>query len=136
PQPNPYASRDPQVHTSEGRHRIMDKLSKITLNEVIYEGLPLSEVIKNLTDESRRRDPDQQGINFMIVSNIDAPIGATQFATDPATGAPIAIAAPGGAEAPDVGSALIEINPPLTNMRLRDVLDAIVKVADQQLKWT
>src|SRR5690606_3664871 len=53
PQPNPYATRDPQVHTSAGRHRIMEKLNKITINEVIYEGLPLSEVVKNLADESR-----------------------------------------------------------------------------------
>ena len=97
-------------------------------------GLPLSEVIINLSDEARKRDPEKRGINFLISQNVDsggAP--ATAAATVGPDGQPLP-AAP--AEQMDIGSIQIKINPPLTDVRLADALDAIVKVADKPIKYS
>src|SRR5262249_15519778 len=47
---------------------------------------------------------------------------------------PIPAAAP--AEAIDVGAASVKLVPPLNDVRMADVLDAIVKVADHKIKYT
>src|SRR6266404_4617865 len=70
PLPNPYA-RATLINTSKGRQLIMSKLDRIRLDKG-WDGLPLSEVIKDLGDESKRRDPDKRGINFIINPNADA----------------------------------------------------------------
>ena len=95
------------------------------LNDVKYDGLELSEVIRNLAEETKKRDPDRVGINFLILPDTGGgapPAGAI----DPATGLPVA-ALP--VEAVDVGTVRIKINPPLVNLRLADVLDAIIRTA-------
>ena len=133
PVPNPYA-RTNLVHTGQGRQSIITKLDRIRLDTVKYDGLPLGEVIINLSDESRKRDPEKRGINFIINQNVD-------------TGGPTAPAAPqigpdgnplpaAPAEQVDMSAISIKINPPLTDMRLADVLDVIVKVADRPIKYS
>jgi general secretion pathway protein D len=137
PIPNPYA-RTNLIWTSRGKQVIMSKLDRIRMDNVKYEGLPLSEVIINLNDEAKKRDPERRGINFIINPNSDlgggaaAPGGPGQI--DPATGLPIPAAAP--AEAVDVGATSIKLIPPLNDVRMADVLDAIVKVADKKIKYT
>src|ERR1051326_6616490 len=137
PVPNPYArSRLPS--TSPGRQQIISKLDRIRMDNVKYEGLPLSEVIINLNDEAKKRDPERRGINFIINPNSDLGGGGAApgapGAIDPATGLPIPAAAP--AEAVDVGATSIKILPPLNDVRMADVLDAIVKVADKKIKYS
>lgn len=117
------------------RRGLLKKLHQITLNEVEFKELPLKEVIRILTDESRRRDPENTGVNFLITSSVDAPSAATEYTVDPATGAPVPI----GKDARtyvDIGNAMIEIATPIKDIRLIDVLDAIVLVADQPIKYT
>ena len=49
---------------------------------------------------------------------------------------PVAPAPPQAVELPDIRAITIRISPPLTNVRLVDVLDAIVRVADTPIKYT
>src|ERR1051326_800304 len=84
PVPNPYA-RTNLVHTGPGRELITSKLNRIRLDSVKYDSLPLSEVIQNLSDESKKRDPQKRGINFIINANVDTGAAApTGGAIDPA----------------------------------------------------
>jgi type II secretory pathway component GspD/PulD (secretin) len=133
PVPNPYF-RTNLVHTGMGRQVIMTKLDRIRLDTVKYEGLPLAEVIANLNDEAKKRDPDHRGLNFLLNQNADnagaAAAPQPQLGPD---GQPLP-APP--AEQTDMSTINIKINPPLTDIRLADVLDAIVKVADRPLKYS
>jgi general secretion pathway protein D len=138
PQPNPYA-RTNLIFTSPSRQIIYRKLDTIHLDNVSYDGLPLTEVIKNLSDEAKRRDPERRGINFIVNQNVDTgaaggPQGFVPQQIDPNTGLPVSAAAP--AETPDMSSISIKIVPPLTDVRLADVLDAIIKVADRPIKYS
>ncbi len=161
PVPNPYATNN-VVYTGPGRQSIIAKLDHIRLDTVSYDGLPLSEVLRNLSEQSRLRDPERKGINFLINPNPDqsgqaiaAPAatglgggfggagfgapGAAAPAIDPATGLPQAAAAPAGGggnnEAVDVGAFIVKI-PNLSDVRLADVLDAIILVADHPVKYS
>ena len=72
------------------------------------------------------------GINFLILPDTGgAP--AAPGGIDPATGLPSA-AVP--VEAVDVGTVRVKINPPLANLRLADVLDAIVRTAERPIKYS
>jgi tetratricopeptide (TPR) repeat protein len=156
PGPNAYATNN-LVYTGPGRQNIVAKLDRIHLDNVSFDGLPLTEVLRNLTEQSKLRDPDRKGINFLINPNPDlsgqpiaAPAGgqfggggfpgapvAAAPTIDPATGLPAApaqTAGGGGGEAVDVGSYQIKLN--LTDVRLADVLDAIQLVSDHPLKYS
>jgi tetratricopeptide (TPR) repeat protein len=143
---NPYATNT-LIYTGPGRQAIVSKLDHIRLDTVSYDGLPLSEVLRNLTDQSKQRDPERRGVNFLINPNPDLSGKAVEAATggggpggapavDPATGLPAANAGPaGGGEAVDVGAYIVKI-PNLNDVRLADVLDAIVLVADHPVKYS
>lgn len=132
PTPNPWAGTN-LVFTGSGRQAIVSKLNRIELNEIFFDGIPLSEVVKFLNDEARKRDPEKKGINFIVNSAIDAPAPTQQVAVDPNTGATINVPPP---DPLDVNSVNIKINPPLTNIRLADALDAITQVADKPIKYS
>jgi general secretion pathway protein D len=133
PVPNPYA-RTNLIHTSPGRQAIVSKLDRIRLDSLKYEGLPLSEVIINLNDEAKKRDPEKRGINFIISQNVDSGgIPALQTLTVGPDGQALPSAPP---EQTDIGSIQIKINPPLNDVRLADALDAIVSVADKPVKYS
>ncbi len=131
PLPNPNARTNP-IRVSAGRQAIILKLNKIRLDRVSFDGLPLSEVVRSLTDEAQKRDPDKLGVNFIIA--------ASELARTPwETGLDSLTASPKPArpaEAVDTSSIVITLKYPLTNIRLADVLDAIVKVASQPLKYS
>ena len=139
PEPNLYA-RTNLINTSPNRQRIYAKLDRIRLDNVTYDGLPLTDVVKMLSDEAQRRDPERKGLNFIVNQNTDsgastfAPVVPTTGAVDPNTGLPIPAAPP--AESVDMSQILIKIVPPLRDVRLADVLDAIVKVADRPIKYS
>lgn len=135
PIPNPMA-RTNLVYTTKGRQEIFAKLEQIHLNEVSYD-LPLSEVLKTLRDESKKRDPEQKGINFLINPHSDAGIGAAAApdvnappGTTPTAPVPVA------PTTVDLTQVTIKISPPLNDVSLADVLDAITKVADVPIKYT
>jgi type II secretory pathway component GspD/PulD (secretin)/tetratricopeptide (TPR) repeat protein len=138
PVPNPIAHTN-LIHTSKRRQVIASKLDRIHLDNVLYDGLPLSEVIRNLSADVKRRDPDKQGINFIIAPQADgagsgggAPGGVI---IDPATGLPVS-QAPVEEEPVDLGSISIKINPALGDVRLVDLLEILVKVAERPIKYS
>ncbi|MGO8925860.1 MAG: M56 family metallopeptidase [Limisphaerales bacterium] len=106
------------------------KLKQIVLPEIGFDGLPLGEVLKILSDEALKRDPDKTGVNFLINPNI--PSVARMGAVDPFTGLPPA--AP--AEQLDLASVNVKFNLPLCNVTMKDVLDAIVVVADHPIEYS
>ena len=99
-------------HRSKGRQAILDKLQRLRLDNVLYDHVPLGEVLRSLNAEAKRRDPDKRNIVFII---------------SPDQGFP---------EPVDISSVVITIKPPLANARLVDVLEAIVKVADKPIKYS
>jgi type II secretory pathway component GspD/PulD (secretin)/beta-lactamase regulating signal transducer with metallopeptidase domain len=117
---------------SDMRRAILRKLDRIRLDSVSFDELPLSEVLRNLAAESRKRDPEKLGVNFIIrpAASTNAPPGGT---LDPQTRLPKP-ATPAGPL--DASTITITIKPPLTNARLADVLEAIVKVARQPIKYS
>ncbi len=175
---DPARSTNGLVWTGSGRQAIVAKLDHIRMETFSTgdSGVPLSEVIKQLTEQTKLRDPERKGINFLINNNpdlsgspIDAGLGAlgglggvgggagggggfggglggggfggARFgggaaggggALDPNTGLPIAPAGetPATTEPLDIGSTIVKI-PSLTDVRLADLLDAIVMVADR-----
>jgi beta-lactamase regulating signal transducer with metallopeptidase domain len=116
----------PSFHSGPGRQAIRSKLRTIVMDEVEFDGLPLPEVLKYLGDESLKRDPDRQGINFFISHPIVP--RSTEPQIEPATGRLI--------EPFDMSNVVIWIVPPLRNVRLVDVLEAMVRVADKPIEYT
>lgn len=49
--------------------RLEAKLKQIVLPEVTFDNLPLGEVLRVLSGESVKRDPDKAGVNFLINPN-------------------------------------------------------------------
>ena len=66
----------------------MSKLNRIRLNQVMYDGLPLSEVVRNLSESAKERDPDKIGINFLINPNPDNSASVTTTAPTGGEGSP------------------------------------------------
>ncbi len=131
PVPNPYV-RSNLVHTALGRQAIITKLDRIRLDRVSFDSLPLREALRSLADEVQKRDPDKLGVNIIIAS-ADRVQALPEGSLDPLTGLPKA-ATPAGPL--DASAIPITINPPLTNARLADVLEAIVKVAAKPIKYS
>ena len=153
PVPNPMAHTN-LIYTSTGRQTIMSKLDRIRLDNVgPWDNLPLSEVVRYLSEEARKRDPEKKGINFLIDPNqAAAPVYATsaggfgggpaaapaiaQGPIDPNTGLPMQTGLVPSSEQVDINSISIRINPPLVDVRLADALNAIVTVADHPIKYS
>jgi len=71
PTPNPYF-RTNNVNTSSRRRQvILRKLNSIVLDELLFDDLPLGEVVRFLDEEVRKQDPDGKGINFIINPFLD-----------------------------------------------------------------
>jgi beta-lactamase regulating signal transducer with metallopeptidase domain len=107
------------------------KLREIVLDEVKIDGLPLSEVLNFLSDESLKRDPEKKGINFLLNPNPPQTQPSPAGSVDPATGLPIA----GPVELVDISSTSVKFNIPLRHVTMADVLDAIVRVADKPIQY-
>lgn len=162
PSPNDYYLTNSQIpfltHTSRGAQLIRRKLHEIYIPEVAYDGLTLDEVVLDLIEQVKRNDPDKAGLNFLINSQVQDQVLAGGQANaglggldpldaglDPglggldAMGNPIALpppVAPGaGAAGPDLSQVLVNIKLPLFNLKLEHVLDAIIKTADQPIKY-
>ena len=144
--PNQYYRTNSEVpnmvHTTKGRRAILHKLNAIRFDEVFFDGVPLPDVVKFLSDESRKLDPERKGLNFLVNSVIrDSPrLGAA--ATPPggppappldAAGNPIP--APAAAAQPvDLDTVLIRTSLPVRDVTLAQLLDILVKCADQPVR--
>lgn len=108
-----------------------NKLRRIVFNEVQFDGLRLPDVLDYLARATRDLDPDGSGVNFLI--NPSVMLSPTPLVVDPIGGRVIT-------ETPvdplDMNSVIIRIVPPIRNVSLADVLDAVVRVADQPIHYT
>jgi beta-lactamase regulating signal transducer with metallopeptidase domain len=111
------------------RAQIENKLQEIVLPEVMFDGLPVSEVVKYLSQQAGRLDHDQQGINFLIDPKVVSAV--VPGTVDPATGLPVAVPV----QQMDVGSISIRFNLPLRHVTLKEALEAIVRVADHPIQY-
>jgi type II secretory pathway component GspD/PulD (secretin) len=135
PVPNPYAHTN-LVFTGTGRQAITSKLNRIRISETParWSDFELGQVLKDLGVEALSRDPEKEGINFLVASG-QGGAGQPQMGVD-ANGQPVQIAAV-PTEAEDLNTTVkIRLSPPMRNVRLADVLDAIVKCADKPIKFS
>ncbi|HWQ92521.1 MAG TPA: M56 family metallopeptidase, partial [Clostridia bacterium] len=115
--------------TPQGRRAVMDNLNRIRLGAITFHDLPLGEVVQQLTEQSRKQDPEGNGVRFTILTqgtNSDGRI-------DPSTGLPTPAQVNGQS---DIASTLVSVRPLLSQAKLVDVVEAIVKSANPPLKWT
>jgi Flp pilus assembly secretin CpaC/tetratricopeptide (TPR) repeat protein len=131
PDANPFA-RTNLIYTGTGRQRIQHKLDTIKLSEVVYDGITLGEVLKDLDGQVRRRDPDKRGINFIINSYADVPPTQQVAAGVDANGNPLP--APPPAEPLDLHNVVIRLS--LRDVTLGHAIDAISKVSDKPIKFS
>ena len=124
----PVTPRRPAASPERGA-KLDAKLNQIVLDQITFEGLPLGEVLRFLSDESIKRDPEKNGVNFLINPNF-RPATLTG-AVDPATGLPQAAAT----EPFDMTEVIIKFNQPLRNITMKNLLDAIVTVADHPIEY-
>ncbi|MBI3191298.1 MAG: hypothetical protein HYZ36_01450, partial [Pedosphaera parvula] len=157
PSPNPYVRTNVPNTSTKARQVLMAKMEKIVIPELFFDGLPLSEVVKFLSDECKKQDPAKKGINFIINAFLeDAPTsrapaggGGGLFGPDggaggvpgappllDAFGQPIQ-AAPAAAPAKkiDLENVIVKISPPIRELALPYALDAITKTADTPIKF-
>lgn len=107
--------------TSRGRQVIQQKLDRIVLADVRYDALPLSEVVRDLIEQARRKDPDNVGLNIILNPSVS---------TNEANG-----------DANHASSGKVSLNDVvirlfLKQVRLVDVLDAVCKVAETPLQYS
>jgi beta-lactamase regulating signal transducer with metallopeptidase domain len=108
------------------------RLEQIQFDEVVFDGIPLPEVLHYLNEESRARDPEKKGVNLLINPN-SPPLRPPSPLVDPTTGQLIPAPSP---EPTDMNNVLIRFNLPLRDVRLKDVLDAVVRVADWPIQYS
>lgn len=115
-----------------GRERILALLESIRLPEVGFDRVPLKEVVRQLKDWSRERDPAGHGVNFFTNPYLDAPTPAPA-SIDPHTGE---VVAPQTAEPIALGDITVRIEPPLRDVRLLDVLTVLTASAESPIHFT
>jgi hypothetical protein len=116
---------------SKERRAIVNKLESIRLDSFLSDGLPLAEILRHLMEETKKRDPERKGINFLV--NPNQPLTFPPFPQiDPITGTAISQKA----EAIDIGSIEIRVQPALNHVRLVDALDAVVRVATVPIRYS
>ncbi len=112
---------------TKGRQNILDKLDRIRLPWVAYDRVSFTNVVRDLSQQARTHDPAGRGVNFIVNPNVPPP---TNTVIDQSTGDPLPVSPL------DIVSMPITINPPLTNVRLGDALDAVVKAADKPIQYS
>jgi len=126
------------IATGAGRKAVIAKLEHIRLDKFSSDGLPLHELLGQLAEQSKLRDPEHKGINFLINDNADYS-GVQGSVVNPLTGllstADNTIAFPGQPPrtSPAAGTGF-SADIPITvaamqDVTLADALDAIVKGA-------
>jgi beta-lactamase regulating signal transducer with metallopeptidase domain len=100
--------------SDKDREAISRKLDQIKFDKVIYQGVPLFEVVRSLNDEARARDSDQKGINFVVDPNV--PGGTNQISLT---------------NCPTINMAKDAIG-----VTLREVLDGIVKGSSAKIHYS
>ncbi len=133
------------IATVPGRQAIIAKLKQIRLAEFSSAGLPLSEVLRRLSEQSLLRETNHAGINFLTDDHEDNS-GIPVSAINPLTGMPILLKPiPSSGQPPQTNPATgISYNSadvPVTvaamqDVTLADVLDAVVAGASRPIKYS
>ncbi|MGA2541743.1 MAG: M56 family metallopeptidase [Verrucomicrobiota bacterium] len=108
----------PSPGTTQGYQAVIGRLQNLRLKELpdgFEQGLPLSEVLRALNKFSISNDVDRIGVNFLFNPRVGANAGG---------------------ELIDPGTITIKITPPLKNVTLLQLLDAIRQVADQPIDFS
>ncbi len=113
---HPKSANATNPDDSPARQAIMRKLKQIRLNQVLYDGLALVDVLNDLKAQCRRHDPSGPSINFLISPH---PLDGYRQ--------PNAIT---------VASMPVHIVPALRDVRMIDVIDAITKATEVPLNYT
>lgn len=108
-----------------GRLEVVCKLQRIKLKRVVYDNVSLKEVLRDLSEQTVRLDPDGKGVRFVLNP------GAGRL-IDPATDLPMNYV---GA-VPEIGRLRIRITPALTDMTLADLLDVLTQVAEPRIRYS
>ncbi|MEW6305916.1 MAG: hypothetical protein AB1705_20770 [Verrucomicrobiota bacterium] len=117
PTPNPYLRTNVTQTTSRARQKLVAKLDQIIIPELFFDGLPLSEVVKFLMDETKRLDPEKKGVNFIINPFLDdVPSSAAGQGLQP-----IRV---------DLANAVVRINPPVRDLPAKHALDLVAKMTE------
>ena len=96
--------------TKKEQSPIAPKLEQIVLDELMFDGMPLAEVLRFLDEESRKRDPEKKGINLLINPNTTQSAPASVI--DPQTGQAIILPPP---EPMDMNSVVVRFNPTMND---------------------
>ena len=119
---------DVRKFTSKSQQEILAKLQKIRLPEWgPIDNLPLSEVIRSLSEQMRRHDPESKGVNFMLSQN---PVANQAPEVDPA-GLPIETAPPF-----DVTATTVRLGTMLKDVTCEDALNVIVTLAERPVQYS
>jgi hypothetical protein len=102
-----------------GRQAILAKLNRIRLNQIAFDHLPLAEVVGILNLMVKEQDSSHDYTNLVLYQR-DVQNAAARESSGRG----------------DVGSVIITILPALTDVRLVDVLDAIVRVSIPPIKYS
>jgi hypothetical protein len=128
--PAPTVTNQLEVEPTSPRLMILDRLRILKLDQLYFDNVPLSEVIRSLSDETIKRDPATKNpINFLIGSVADPPSAGPLV--DPATSFQIP-----GTEEPGLAAVKIRVTLPVKNITLEEALDIIVKCAAQPIKYS
>jgi len=106
------------TYTGLGRQGIVKRLHEIRLDRVEFHAATLGDVLRYLSQQTRTNDPEKKGINFLI--NLTPDVSAT----------------PAGSASTDIKDFSVTIAPPLTNVSLGDVLDAVVRGASEPIHYS
>ena len=127
PRPTNF-NRTNLVYTSKGRQNIISKLDRIRVPAAEFDNVPLAEVIRKISEFAITNDPGHEGIPFMIDRQVTALDLANANGANKTMG-PVT-------NALDATKAKIKLVPQVVDIRLGDLLDAIVKAAEQPIKYS
>ena len=132
------------VATGPDRKTTVAKLDQIRLDRFFCDYVPLEEVLRQLTEEIRKSDPEKTGVIFLLDDGRST--SANRPAIDPATGLlvlaaiDLATGLPRAANAAtndaSLRSVIVAINPGRHNIRLGEALDAIVAGANRPIRYS
>jgi len=105
------ARQNPKLsQIKSGRQQIVEKLGGIRLPRVSFENLSLADAVRQLNEAARQNDPEKTGVKIVTATNAVS----SQLA--------------------DINSVVVKLT--LAEVRLADVLDALVLVANKPIKYS
>lgn len=128
---NPFAVSTGDGAPSEGRQRIVEILESTRIPEVRFDRLPLEVAVRELKALAEAHAAGGKGVNFYMNPYLDSqPPGVP--VVDPNTG--LEIVAPTSEPVP-LSDVIVRIDPPLRDVRLVDVLRAMVASASVPIDY-